>query len=289
MPNNSDSNDLPKFLYRFRSLSKDYSWDEISHAARGEIYMPSTSMINDPFDLNPIIIQPTVVEAGKALKKAFGQNSTIRRSIVEEIEGRQFTRFEARMVKRQSKPGYSTTLREIEAFKKVAKTFPDRNCVACFSERFSSPLMWAHYADNHAGVCLKYLLEMSENITDHMAPIKVGYSETRPSISFEDILDFTKRGGKRVKTDDRHDVLGKLMLTKGLDWQYEKEWRIVVPAELGNRYRYSSHLKLHSVMLGFRTSEDHASKVGDHVRSKVPILRVEPDKQSFEMILVQHL
>jgi hypothetical protein len=256
------------------------------HALKGEIYMPSTSMINDPFDLNPTVELPTVVEARKDLREVFGQNSTIRRSTVEEIEGRKLTRVEANLLKKKSKPGYSTTLREIWAFKEMAKTLPARSCIACFSERVSSPLMWAHYADNHMGICLKYRLEISKiSISDHMAPIKVNYSETRPSVSFRDILEFTGRGRKRLTTKYQYRTLDKLMLNKGLDWQYEKEWRILIPADQGNRYCHSSHLKLHSIVLGLRTSESDAENVKNLVSGKISVIRVKPDGKSFEMVI----
>ena len=48
--------------------------------------------------------------------------------------------------------------------------------ISCLSESDSSLLMWAHYANNHKGMCVEYeLLQISEQLK--FSPIPVIYTD----------------------------------------------------------------------------------------------------------------
>lgn len=96
----------------------------------------------------------------------------------------------------------------------------------CFSEKWDSLLMWAHYARSHQGVCLKLRLDLSDlpNPGDWFEPVR--YSKHYPDIYGED-----------VKAKDEQ-ALRTLFLTKSVDWLYEKEWRYIT------RYNDCEHNKI---------------------------------------------
>jgi len=50
--------------------------------------------------------------------------------------------------------------------KKSAKSRIDELVITCFSRSHESPLMWAHYADKHHGICLEFTL------TKYLSPFK---------------------------------------------------------------------------------------------------------------------
>lgn len=80
-----------------------------------------------------------------------------------------------------------------------------RNGLLCFSESWSSPVMWAHYASRHRGICVGF--EVAEGVAE-----KVTYKPNRVP---------------RPEVPDEKFVQG-LLFSKFDHWQYEKEWRIYV-------------------------------------------------------------
>ena len=89
--------------------------------------------------------------------------------------------------------------------------------VLCLSSIPDSLLMWAHYADAHRGFVLQFDETspfFDSRITDldelrHLHRVK--YSATRPSLTLSEVED------------------ASAFLTKGMEWAYEAEWRMIVP------------------------------------------------------------
>jgi hypothetical protein len=86
----------------------------------------------------------------------------------------------------------------------------------CFSELWDNCLMWAHYAQRHQGVCLKLNVNLDKLPEgDWLEPVR--YTSHYQVLS-----------GQKVKDDDQQS-LKTLLLTKSVDWLYEKEWRYIAP------------------------------------------------------------
>ena len=140
--------------------------------------------------------------------------------------------------------------------------------IGCFSKRPDSTLMWAHYADNFKGVCIEWEMTRLAN-NDYI--FDVVYSKKKPHI---DLLKFVKiyLGYEFVgdKFDENiteiKDQLKKLIITKGTDWAYEKEIRLVAEKgkinlgtvdELGNgRALYHMMTSPRRVFLGEKISKE---------------------------------
>ncbi len=84
----------------------------------------------------------------------------------------------------------------------------------CFSERWDSLLMWAHYAKGHQGICLKLVVDLDKLPKGDLLE-KIRYTTHYPGIDGEDV----------VKGDEK--ALRTLLLTKSTDWMYEEEWRYI--------------------------------------------------------------
>lgn len=82
--------------------------------------------------------------------------------------------------------------------------------VLCFSTGWQDPLLWSHYADRHYGVCLA--IELSREVEVHEAQ----YVSTIERVEL--VVD-------KIKSDAglRQALLQKLLLTKFVGWNYEKE------------------------------------------------------------------
>ena len=124
--------------------------------------------------------------------------------------------------------------------------------VLCFSRRHDNLLLWAHYAENHRGICLEY--EFTDEVYRSEC-FDVKYSSCQP------ILDRveTYPAGVTVHKDRE----AKVFLTKSKDWSYEEEYRLLRLAEDPNTpgERRSIPATLTAVNFGLRASSQIISIV----------------------------
>lgn len=142
---------------------------------------------------------------------------------------------------------------------KMGQTFDGRIGILCLSEVADNLLMWAHYADSHRGFLIEFD-EKSPFFDRRISPVddlrhlrKVTYSSQRPALTLADVKDFSP------------------FMMKGLDWQYEAEWRMIMPLDAASRIigegANAVHLfefpadALSSVVLGCRMSEASKAEI----------------------------
>lgn len=87
--------------------------------------------------------------------------------------------------------------------------------ICCFSQLFDNILMWSHYADMHKGVCVGFDTTKDELFNDSTI------------ISYEDQVPIYN-----IITDTFEDIR-RAIYTKSIDWEYEKEIRIIKHTNLG--------------------------------------------------------
>ncbi|MEX3960905.1 DUF2971 domain-containing protein [Paraburkholderia sp. EG286B] len=122
--------------------------------------------------------------------------------------------------------------------------------VCCFSKRNDNLLLWAHYAENHRGICLEY--DIPDDVHKKTF-FPITYSESQPVL--EKVERFPagdpNAGALSFKIEDA------VFLTKSADWKYEEEWRTLritdKPQAKGEMHAIPG--KLTAVYFGLRTSE----------------------------------
>jgi hypothetical protein len=192
-------------LFKFRKIDKYLEKSLVN----SEIYFSSPEQLNDPFDCRVDII--------KALKNAIYKSSSPSRE-----------RLRERLVQfRAMTPFFERVQADLEQIG-----------VCSFSLNLTKPassLMWAHYADNHRGICLTYRFPESfflEN-ADHILGIdRVDYGINPLSDwfiqnaltwpCFRDFRDFRDFGIALIK---------KALTVKAQPWEYEEEVRIIRQTE----------------------------------------------------------
>ncbi len=110
------------------------------------------------------------------------------------------------------------------------------NGVISFSETQRNLLMWAHYADDHKGLCIGYesdevFFEATKNRLKHYSELrKVNYDTVRHNIfgEIESIKDPALL---------HYYITTNVMLTKGESWIYEKEHRFIIPTNKADYIR----------------------------------------------------
>ncbi|WP_175726375.1 DUF2971 domain-containing protein [Burkholderia ambifaria] len=161
--------------------------------------------------------------------------------------------FEGRYVNKSSDIGMDVLIQKIR--------------VCCFSKRNDNLLLWAHYAENHRGVCLEYDIP-DEIFRTQFFPIN--YSATQPVI--EKINRYPVgdvNAGSLLMT-----MKDAVFLMKSEDWKYEEEWRMLRIterlAEKGEKHAIPGNLS--AVYFGLHTSEA-AKNIVTKLATSVPPVR----------------
>lgn len=188
----------------------------------------------------------------------------------------------------------------------------------CFSEDGSSSTMWAHYADNHRGVCLEFALpeaqpkeyfeirderdanyvtqavildiqageereqynivDAGENSSDAPVLMKVKYAPYRSYLTARTI--YKKKSGKL-----RDLPLSRFFAAKGQEWSYEKEWRLFVSLDNCLSYHDGCYFVkgltkyISKVLLGWKCESIRQG----FVRKKLDALKLEHSPQCIKM------
>lgn len=116
-------------------------------------------------------------------------------------------------------PDYDGPYEEILSFQLTIRIQQEllkiyENGIFSLAQRWNCPLMWSHYGDQHRGICIGY--KPTERTGDKT--FKVQYGGTR-EVKASRILAMLN-GDKEARVEVDQNVL----LRKGPDWRYEKEW-----------------------------------------------------------------
>jgi hypothetical protein len=111
----------------------------------------------------------------------------------------------------------------VEAIQSSMNTFG----VFCSTKNHDSLLMWAHYAQAHKGVVLRFLPDKSKD-SFFLASRPVKYSKERP-LFYRNAAEFIQHSLCMTLFDSTKDIMERLTYTKSTEWEYEKEYRLVIP------------------------------------------------------------
>lgn len=160
--------------------------------------------------------------------------------------------------------------------------------IACLSEADNSLLMWAHYANNHRGMCVEYeLLEFNSRLG--FSPVPIIYSDERVSVHNFETLE--------------RDIQGKFiesLTSKSADWSYEREWRIIrEDSACGDKWDVEKKgalldaIRPKSVTLGCMATSEFEKEVREYCEaSKINLFKMHknPERYSLEKVpLLQYL
>lgn len=147
-----------------------------------------------------------------------------------------------------------------------------------FSDNWRSPLMWAHYASNHTGVCLGIDVRIEE-------PQQIQYLSAR-SITDIDFTDF--------ETAADVELFKRIATTKFEQWAYEREWRLFRKLDFDTQSprpdffyeQFSPDFELREVILGARCARTRheMQKLLFATTESIGIKKARPAFRSFDMI-----
>lgn len=216
------------------------------------IWFSSPKQFNDPFDCDVSLINftPPKKDIGKIINEKLSANRAIRRKEIKKNKQNPF-RIKNQMAEQTQNIFYNSG-------------------VCCFSEVEDNTLMWAHYADNHNGVCLKFSSSISKIAT---MTAKVKYQT-----NFEKELFFT---------DDAYAIY-HLIFTKSDNWIYEKEIRAFQMLKTGETN--IDVCDLTEIIFGCKMNKAVKLKIIELVKSKgynhIKFKEVLQTKSSFNIKIV---
>ncbi|SKB59596.1 Protein of unknown function [Lysinibacillus sp. AC-3] len=172
------------------------------------------------------------------------------------------------------------TDKEFEKYvKNISDVFQEKVFASCFSEDPTSMLMWSHYADNHKGMVIEYNFNNLD--LDNQKQIMTGL---HPVYYTSELLNL----------DNYRDVQGKISvhtlaaINKSVEWEYEKEWRIIVHNETDEIGFNLPIIKPSSIILGARVEEIHKNRLSLEAKKKgIPLKQIKLDKSSYHLEVVE--
>jgi hypothetical protein len=162
----------------------------------------------------------------------------------------------------------SRLLRESEEYREIRRAIRDNKAnlgMCSFSEVHDHELMWAHYADQFAGICVAYSLSrLLKNLAKNVSFVRMYYNEMVPIVS---------------STDEKPGHIAKMILSnKNYRWLYEREWRMF--ATLGKAH-YIKTSCVTRVYLGSRIESDKRSRIINEMKAlKIETSDMTIDKYS---------
>lgn len=315
----------PKTLYRYKPNTVDresghnYSQDELE---KGRIYLSTPEAFNDPFDsrpaydsntwnenlichylrfLNQSIVPKNSEEAASIITKVFLENETSAKTIDLshlKLDSQELPAFKLITEKLLSEwlTKHKVTCAALEECISSTLESEINRCIgslriACLSGAgINSSYMWAHYANDFKGFCIAY---------------RVNDSSTQPSSSH------TSWPAKSYLLPvcyglQRHDMTETLanmatghyserqlsmqfscsVLSKGIEWFQEREWRIVVPqgdSVIGND-KCTAAPKIDHVVAGPRmTDEEYGRLKKICCERDIQLVRTKISNNTFEV------
>jgi len=232
----------PYVFFKFREINK-YLIDGL---VKGTIYFASPKQLNDPFDCR--------VDIKKAAKQA-----------IEQLSGR--------------KKEILTKLANMERYFDQMQNDTGNVAVCSFSLILNDPLLWAHYANQHKGLCLTYNFPESflNNPEAILAVAPVEYEDNSMTKWFVDNTPTEETDFKEFTLE----IIKKVLTIKSPAWSYEKEVRIIRmqngPFEIEKR-------QLTQICFGLDTTDsdiDLIKKVVDNAGYSVEFCKIERSQSDF--------
>lgn len=233
-------------LYKFFSFNwhKNESGDDFSYVIDGisekYLFCQDIHMLNDAFENKAVLC----CELPKS-NKDFKSKKKIFLSFVKKLNRADNIgpKISVKSVKECNEKEFDGIIKKMAEYYKESLNAKDRLGVniCCFSKEKSHLLMWGHYADGMKGVCIKYNFE-NKNLYD------VSYSNEMNEVN---IWDHFSGNAKYID---------KLHASKGVAWEYEKEVRLVITEDKGNRV-YFEESNVKEVIFGCKAKEKDVSAV----------------------------
>ena len=244
-------------LYKYRSGTEK----DIENLENDKIWVPKPDEFNDPYDCSLFIDSEELLYIAGNEK---GEIDDIRKDINKYkklFPGIKIPDIE-QVIKEVGSVANKIIQPEINKLR-------DSLGIYCLTEDRDSILMWSHYAENHKGFCIEYDFE----------EIKEKFSDFYPVVYSEYFCEMSK-----YIWDNNADIIIRSALSKSEQWNYEKEWRIILRNDIKSAGHLIDASKIKAIYLGCKIKEDYEDKLKEIGESKgVPVYKMKMMKNKFKL------
>jgi hypothetical protein len=155
--------------------------------------------------------------------------------------------------------------RQAKAYGNLMRKLTQKMGVLSLSKNALNVTMWSHYADSHRGFVVEFRvfpdwvnqLHTGRYDKEIWMPQEVSYHPTRPVL---------QQGPLNTKnTKAVVDFMQNWFFTKSPDWEYEEEYRVVIPTQPPGVYPFDRQFALCSVIAGINMPEEEFDKLAKAV------------------------
>jgi len=184
--------------------------------SKNEIFFSSPKNFNDPFDCKPNFYIDKALETQIGLVTTLADMTQVKEEIKKDV--------------------FAAVQNGINSI-----------AVLSLSKTWEDIVMWSHYANEHKGICLGFNFEISSNpIFKTLEDVQYPENKELPIFNLDEFYDDSN--------DDYEEFAKDVLLTKYVDWQYEKEVRAVAQKE--DTYNFEKEC-LTRIYLGANISEEN--------------------------------
>jgi hypothetical protein len=279
------NNNIPASLYKYRTVT-DYSLENLSDST---LYLAKANTFNDPYDSvfnfdlgigyedNRFYIERLGIPDDESIR-IFASDDPLKEVIKFALKGEEYSAEKADLL--------TTVIKEGRAkFNKQQLNFLNSNLqnsykICSVSERLDSLPMWAHYADNHKGFVMEYdfnKLPSHDLVLNCLWPV-----------FYKGIYD----ASNIIKSLNEGKLFNNLVailaaLHKSSDWEYESEWRLVLP-DVADKAGINLSAPLKAVYLGSKLEDSKESNNLSRVlecaeAAQVPVFRMHLIPEEFRV------
>lgn len=247
----------PEHLYRYRNVR-----NALKELISNTIYLSPSTSFSDPYDT--IISFPNLLRA-ENIQLSNSQEADVK--LVMDYVAPMISNIFGDSSIKADKIGDSTNE---SPFDLIANAVRSSIRIACFTERHDSFAMWDNYTKGHQGVCFEYDVKRLSKLNGNI--YKVSYKEHEFS-DYETGKEFHERLGQGLVNS---------ILTKNIDYSYEKEWRYFTGMP-GKEYLPVGEA-LSKIYLGSKISKEDCQQIVDNAPDGIKIvqLKVCTDRFDFE-------
>ncbi len=235
-----------------------------------QVKCSSPILFNDPFD-SQVELQHDVGNKEDLIKKTTGFICNALKPLIKNGNTEQAHRLVCdEMLKDNDfvNQRYAAFQRFYKDANEKISSFLREDRIFCVSEKNDDLLMWAHYTDDHKGAAIK-LKCIPEKDTALCVAKPVIYSAAMPLLKVGELFNSQQELMRKI--------LDEILLTKSLDWQHEKEWRVILMKQQeGNDFdmRGIFEDEIDAIYLGCRMHEQDKKDIIDIVRTKRKKVRI---------------
>lgn len=254
---------IPSELFKYTKVrnAKDLLYDNI-------MYLPQLSELNDPFEGSLLCDEGKVGDfyVSNNLDELMGY-------IEEELDGEDYDENHFEDLGKLCLRSQS-----YDKLSEIRRVLTGEIYVICLSGRKDITSLWAHYADNHRGICIEYDLVNTKTEIFKNLCFPIEYLED---------YDLTKDVKYSFnKKSFNLNLKIKPLLLKAKDWSYEEEWRIIFDDSIKDFYPYEPYIKFlkpQKVYMGMNISEKDEKLIKNICKIKeIPLFKAIKDKDKYK-------